>query len=109
MSIKVQPIATFEHKALGIFTVLFPSIYLGGNELVLCADDNEKINVQHKCIICDLDGHKNCPYVQTALYLYMVYRKQRFEQYRIINKKVVLREEWEQIPIPHLNTAIKNK
>jgi hypothetical protein len=108
VSTKVQPIATFEYKALGVLAVMFPSIYLGGHELVLCADDNEKIIVQHKCIICDLDGHKNCAYVQTSLYLYMVYKKQRFEQYRIINKKVVLREEWDQIPIPHHNNEIKN-
>jgi hypothetical protein len=100
---KVQPIATFEWKYLGAFIALYPSIYTG-TELVLCGE-NENYNgviVQHKCVVCDLLGHQNCPYVQSAVYLYMIYRKQRFEQYRLNSKKVLLREEWEQIPIPSL-------
>lgn len=109
MFTKVQPIATFEWKEMGAFIALFPSVYTG-TELVLCGENNQYdgVIVQHKCVICDLYGHEICPYVKTTLYLYMIYRKQRFGRYRIDSEKVTLREDWVQIPIPTLTAQDNN-
>lgn len=97
---KVEPIATFEWQIAQSLITMFPSI-LGGNELVLCAKakDNSVI-VQHTCTVCEMYGYKDCPYIKNALLLYMTYKQQRFERYRVVPERVVLKKEWEQVPIP---------
>ncbi|WP_047980647.1 hypothetical protein [Ornithinibacillus contaminans] len=97
---KIEPIATFEWKIAQSLIAMFPSIQ-GGSELVLCAKAKDgSVLVQHTCMVCEMYGHKNCPYVKNALFFYMLYKKQRFERYKIAPERVVLKKEWEQIPIP---------
>ncbi|NRG44250.1 hypothetical protein HRF87_05670 [Bacillus sp. CRN 9] len=104
MLAEIKPIATFEWQAMGAFIALYPSIKLGC-ELVLCGvNKNDKLIVQHDCRVCRNHGHQECPYVKTTLYLFMLYKKQRFKEYSIKFKRVNLREEWVQIQIPTLET-----
>lgn len=74
-----------------------------GFEIALCGDNRKgQIVIQHTCIVCEMYSHKNCPYIKKTIRLYMIHRKQRFERYKVIPKKVVLREDWEQIPVPEI-------
>jgi hypothetical protein len=102
-----KPIAVLER--LGTITVVFSSIY-GGHELVFCGKSRKRNNlaiVQHHCLLCRIYGYQYCPYVKKALYLLMIYWKQRFCQYKIIQKRAELHKGLNSIPIPSLSN-LKN-
>lgn len=97
---KVEPVATFEWKLAQSLIVMFPSIQ-GGHELVLCAEAKDgSVIVMHTCKVCEMYGQKDCPYIKNALLLYMKYKQKRYERYKVVSERVVLRKEWEQIPVP---------
>lgn len=101
--IQLEPIATLEW--FGTLTVVFSSIH-GGHELVFCGKSKEKDDlaiVQHTCFLCRVYGHRNCPYVKKALYLLMIYWKQRFRQYKIVQKRAEIHKDMKSIPTPCLS------
>jgi hypothetical protein len=105
--VQPEPIATLEW--LGTLTVVFSSIH-GGHELVFCGKSKEKDDlaiVQHTCLLCRVYGHSNCPYIKKALYLLMIYWKQRLRHYKIVLKKAEIHKGMNSIPIPGLS-ELKN-
>lgn len=101
--IQPEPIATLEW--FGTLTVVFSSIH-GGHELVFCRKSKEKNDlaiVQHKCLLCGVYGHRHCPYIKKALYLLMIYWKQRFCHYKIVLKRAEIHKGMNSIPIPSLS------
>jgi hypothetical protein len=105
--VQPEPIATLEW--LGTLTIVFSSIH-GGHELVFCGKSKEKDDlaiVQHTCLLCRVYGHSNCPYIKKALYLLMIYWKQRLRHYKIVLKKAEIHKGMNSIPIPGLS-ELKN-
>jgi hypothetical protein len=99
-NLQPKPIAVLER--FGTLTVVFSSVY-GGHELVFCGKSKDRDDlaiVQHQCLLCRIYGHQYCPYIKKALYLLMIYWKQRFGQYRIIQKRAELHKRMNSIPIP---------
>lgn len=102
-NLQPKPIAVLER--FGTLTVVFSSVY-GGHELVFCGkskDQDDLAIVQHHCLLCRIYGHQSCPYIKRSLYLLMIYWKQRFGQYRIIQKRAELHKRMDSIPIPCLS------
>lgn len=97
---RVIPIATFvtrNNELIGVY----PG-FMGGNTLVKAKSiGNGAIELTHKCMCCNVYHHE-CPMLQSLIWYYAVFVKQRITGFNWIQEKVILQLDWQQIPIPAL-------
>lgn len=97
-----EPLAMFVTKNDELVGV-YPGVF-GGNTLVIANDaQNSVLDITHYCQCCRF-FREECPIIQSMIWYMAIHRRKRFTGFNWVQEKVILQLDWQQIPIPSLES-----
>ena len=97
-----EPLAMFVTKNDELVGV-YPGVF-GGNTLIIAKEVAESVlDITHHCQCCRI-FREECPIIQSIIWYMAVHRRKRMTGFNWLEQKVILQLDWQQIPIPTLQT-----